>query len=473
MTTNAWTMRRMALVSGLIAAGAASAWFSRGSRRSPKNAGRDLPTASLSDTMAVVTQVVGPVFAKGVLIRRRPVVAMAERTSLELRAVRVLQRLLHEYGSGPLMLRLPAPQAVILSPQHVHRVLAETPEPFATETREKRAALSHFEPQNVLISRGGDRADRRRFNEEVLELPCPVHSLSDSFAAVVQEEIADLLAASEAKQDFGWKQFSRVWFRIVRRVILGDGARDDRELTALLWRLRADANWAFLRPRRHRLRKRFYARLRAHLARCEAGSLAALIARTPTTARTMPEDQVAHWLFASDPVGMTTYRALALLAAHPDQLQRAQQDIRSAAEGSKYLPLLRATLLEALRLWPTTPTILRQTTQNTEWETGTMPAGTTILIFAPFFHRDDQRLPYAHSFAPDIWLERPAAGGWPIIPFSAGPGVCPGSNLVLLLGSLVMAEVLRTRKLKLSEPTRLNPGNLPATFDHYTMRFSA
>ncbi len=187
----------------------------------------------------------------------------------------------------------------------------------------------------------------------------------------------------------------------------------------------------------------------------------------------MPEDQVAHWLFASDPVGMTTYRALALLAAHPDQLQRAQQDIRSAAEGSKYLPLLRATLLEALRLWPTTPTILRQTTQNTEWETGTMPAGTTILIFAPFFHRDDQRLPYAHSFAPDIWLERPAAGGWPIIPFSAGPGVCPGSNLVLLLGSLVMAEVLRTRKLKLSEPTRLNPGNLPATFDHYTMRFSA
>jgi cytochrome P450 len=76
--------------------------------------------------------------------------------------------------------------------------------------------------------------------------------------------------------------------------------------------------------------------------------------------------------------------------------------------------------------------ILRQTTCETRWEGAAMPAGTGILIFAPFFHRDDARLPYAHTFHPDLWLEDdPDVKGnpprdWPLVPFSGGPGICPG-----------------------------------------------
>jgi hypothetical protein len=55
----------------------------------------------------------------------------------------------------------------VLDAAHVHRILGQTPEPFAT--REKIASLAHSEPKGVLISHDVDRADQCTFNEEALE----------------------------------------------------------------------------------------------------------------------------------------------------------------------------------------------------------------------------------------------------------------------------------------------------------------
>jgi hypothetical protein len=88
----------------------------------------------------------------------------------------------------------------------------------------------------------------------------------------------------------------------------------------------------------------------------EPGSLAAVMARTRTTATTAPLHQVPQWLFAFDPAGMATFRALALLATHPQAAERGRAEARAAtAESGWHHPFLRATVLEALRLWPTTP----------------------------------------------------------------------------------------------------------------------
>lgn len=104
-----------------------------------------LPTATLGETLGVIADVILPTLAKGVIIRRPPAVALAERLDLDRRAIRRLQRLRDTYGTGPLLLRIPVrKQAVILSPEHVRRVLDRTPEPFAAASSEKRAALGHF-----------------------------------------------------------------------------------------------------------------------------------------------------------------------------------------------------------------------------------------------------------------------------------------------------------------------------------------
>jgi cytochrome P450 len=434
-----------------------------------------LRTASLRDTLAVVAQIALPTLSKGVIIRRPKVVGAAQQLDLDQRAVRRMQRLRAKYGAGPLLLPIPGRrQAVVLDPEHVHRVLDGTPEPFATASTEKRAALAHLEPNVSLISHGPERAVRRRLNEDALDTPRPVHRLADRFLGVVNDEAERLIEQARARGELVWDDFFESWYRVVRRVVLGDGARDDHELTSMLAELRSHANWAFLRPRNKALLERFHARLEAHLARAEPGSLAAIIAAIPNAGDAEPSDQVAHWLFAFDPAGMTTFRALALLATHPDEAARARVEVGEAGPGERQnLHYLRACILESLRLWPTTPLVLRETTADTEWDGGKMPSNTHVIIFAPFFHRDDEQLPFAHRFSPELWLEGDAAGRWPLIPFSDGPAKCPAHNFVPMLTSAMLAALIDGREVELRSGATLGPDRpLPATLDNYALRFA-
>jgi hypothetical protein len=234
-----------------------------------------------------------PLAARGAIIRRQRVVAVAERVDADRRLVRTLQRLRARYGAVPLALRLPRRIVVVLGDDDLQRVLDASPDPFATGTREKRAALARFEPHGLLISDAADRPDRRRWNEAVLDTAEPVHHLAAAMTAVVRQQARSLLAQVDAAGGaLDWPAFTTAWFRVVRRVTLGDAARDDTELTDLLARLRAQANWAMFAPRRSDLTAAFLDRLRAHLDRAEPGSLVAVAAATPAEPHTAALDQV-------------------------------------------------------------------------------------------------------------------------------------------------------------------------------------
>jgi cytochrome P450 len=435
-----------------------------------------VPKANFRDTLAVLFGVFLPTIAKGVIIRRPTMLAIADRLDLDRRAIRSMQRLRREYGSGPVLLRIPGRSlAIILDPEDVHRVLAESPDPFATATPEKAAALAHFEPKVALISRGAERADRRRYNEQALESHRPIHHMADHFLAVVASEARQLRSNLRQQHNtLAWKDFSEAWFRIVRLVIFGEAARDDNELSSMMAKLRFTANWAFLRPQRRSVREQLLARIRSYLVRAEPNSLAGVMANIPVTSQTAPEQQVPQWLFAFDPAGMTTFRSLALLASHPEQASVARQEIKTRSGPEPHqMPYLRATVLESLRLWPTTPLILRESTSATIWRNGAIPPNTGLVIFTPFFHRDDERLPWADSFSPELWInERPDQQTCALIPFSEGPAVCPGRQLVLLLTTAMLAELLTDTQVRLKSPTRLTAGQpLPATLNHYKLRF--
>jgi cytochrome P450 len=432
-----------------------------------------VPKASFWDTLAIVGDVLFPTLSKGVIIRRPTVMALAERLDVDRRAIRRMQRIRNKYGSGPLVLRFPGRSlALILDPEHVHRVLAQSPEPFATASIEKRAALAHFEPKNVLISHGPERAERRRYNEEALDSNHPVHRLAECFLNVVASEATYLHESVHRRGELNWEEFSRAWFRIVRRVVFGDAAREDHQLSKMMFQLRSAANWAFLVPQRKDLRQQLLDRIKSYLSRPDPASLAGVMAQTHSTSRTAPEDQVPQWLFAFDPAGMTTFRTLALLASHPEYARHVREEIGSPHGAAReYLPYTRAAVLESLRLWPTTPFVLRESTAATAWETGILPANTGILIYTPFFHRDDQHLPYADQFSPDLWRNAQPQG-WPLIPFSEGPAMCPGRHLVLLLSTAMLAAILERARVRLKHPTRLIAGQpLPATLNHFGLRF--
>ncbi|PPB50460.1 cytochrome P450 [Arthrobacter pityocampae] len=430
-----------------------------------------LPTASAPDTARLLLGVLLPTIVKGPIIRRPWAVGLAARLDLDTRAVGIVRSIHAKHPAGPLMLKLPIRrQAIVLAPEDANTVLARSPEPFTPASSEKRAALSHFQPANVLITRGPLRTVRRALQEQVLDTDHPVHHLADRFVPVVEEEMLELLAGAVRSGSLPWDDFLDAWYRVVRRVVFGDHARDDKDLTAMVIRLRKDGNWAFLKPVRTKTRRRFLARITEELANAEPGSLAAVMAAAPKGDGAEPADQVPQWLFAFDPAGMATFRALTVLATHPEAMAAARREVDGDTSGRRVLPYLRAAILESLRLWPTTPMILRQTTQPVQWERGLMPADCGVLVYAPYFHRDERSLRSAHSFSPERWLTE-EDDGWPLVPFSDGPVVCPGKQLVLLVTSAALAALVAGHDFRVEEGQALDPERpLPGTMDNYSVR---
>src|SRR5690349_9863974 len=123
---------------------------------------KSLPIASAADSARILRDVLGPVVTQGAILRRPRMGALAETLRVDDRALRCVRRLRNKYGEGPVLFGIPGRMlALVLAPDDVHRLLAETPEPFAAATGEKIAALTHFQPHAVLVTNPPLRAARR------------------------------------------------------------------------------------------------------------------------------------------------------------------------------------------------------------------------------------------------------------------------------------------------------------------------
>jgi cytochrome P450 len=423
-----------------------------------------IPALGATEQLRVLATVLSPPVLKGPIVRRPRAVDLAERLDLDSGGVATMQRLRARHGSGPVRMTLAGRQiALLLDPADVRRVLDGTPEPFTPATLEKRGALGHFEPRSVLVSGAAERRVRRPLNERVLETGRPVHSHGEAMTAAIQEEVASLLGHADFTGALDWDGFITAWWRIVRRIVLGDGARDDHRVSDDLHRLRSRGNLSYFLPRDRRLRRRFLDRLQEYVDRAEPGSLAALVAADPAPEGAAPVEQIPQWLFAFDAAAWASFRALSLLTSHPGAGDTAREEMARAPE----LPFLRAAVLESLRLWPTTPLLLRDTTEETAWAPGTLPTGTGVLIFAPYFHRDEQlHGEKAHRFSPELWADGVEHAGSALVPFSGGPGMCPGRDVVLLTSSMMLGELLRRRSLTPRAPLRTD--RLPGTLSPFS-----
>ena len=433
---------------------------------------RPVSRAGIGETVRLAATALAPMLAQGIIVRRPRMVRLADRLQVDDRAVRALQRSRRRHGPGPLRLRVPGRSLVlVLSAADAGRVLAGGP--FTPATREKKAALQHFQPGGVLISDDAHRPARRAWNEQVLQMDVPLHAQAAAVARIAAEELGPLRAAGR----WDWETFAPAWWRLVRRLTLGDSARDDEALTDLLGQLRGHGNWAYLRATDRESRARLLEHLDGYLARAEPGSLAATIADAPAAAGVPVADQVAHWLFAWDAAGIATHKALALLAGHPAHAAAVAAEVAGADPERPDLPLLRATVLESVRLWPTTLAVLRESVGPTDWAGTRLRHGTTFVVASSLVHRDDESLPDADRFAPGLWAEDTAPAGtsaslWSMVPFSAGPARCPGRDLVLFTTGVALAALTGGRPVAQVAGRRAVEGQgIPRTLDHTALVF--
>jgi cytochrome P450 len=192
-----------------------------------------------------------------------------------------------------------------------------------------------------------------------------------------------------------------------------------------------------------------YGRLERMLIDPEPGSLVARIADAPQTDTTRVVQQLPHWMFAMrDTLGANCFRALAL----------------AVATGSRDF---EGVLQEAMRLWPTTPLLAREVTRDTTLAGEPLEEGSQVMIVNVFNHRE---VPDADRFAPERWRNG-ARDDYRLNALSHGTQDCPGANLVSLLGTAVLEQVLERWDLRLIEPELPSDGPQPYMLDFYSTRF--
>ncbi|HEY3684934.1 MAG TPA: cytochrome P450 [Streptosporangiaceae bacterium] len=424
---------------------------------------RTIPHATASESLRFALWHTIPALLRGTFTANPRLTRLAARLDTDRRAAAVVDRMRTRYGGRSVWITGPGGRVLlVLSRGDMRRVLDAPDRIFSTATRARRRGLGLVAPHALLVSdRIADREDRRRFHDAVL-----AGVDRDQVRGVVAAEIGALLAATST---YTWSAADAATGRIARRLVLGDDARDDTIVTRLNRALCRDANWFGYRPGRARLdaalRRALRTRVDRYVAGAREGSLAARIRDAPRTGRTDPGGQVPYWLMAFDLLPALVTNALALLARFPEDAARAEEE--AAGGGPK--PFVTACLMEAARLWAPVPNLTRVTTARVPWHADRLPAGTRVLIPLSL-HQRGPALPYAHDFAPRVWLDGEARrGGW-VAPLSAGPAGCPGADLGVLVGTEMLAALLATARFELTAPR--GTGAVPATSDVRAVRMT-
>jgi cytochrome P450 len=175
-------------------------------------------------------------------------------------------------------------------------------------------------------------------------------------------------------------------------------------------------------------------------------------------------NQIPHWMFAiRETLPANTIRALAMIVSHKETEHRVRQELLWSEEltpgAVDKLDYLGGCVQEAMRLWPTTPFIARQSLATSE----------QILILNTFNHRDSETNLMANAFYPEQWL-----GGSPPFPFnhlSSGTQACAGKDLALFLAKAALASVLRRNRLTLKRPRIRDGAPAPSMYNYFRTSF--
>ena len=427
-----------------------------------------LPEASLVESVGVALTGLLPTLARGLFAPRPVVSRVLAALDIDRRAISALSSLRRERGGEGA--RLFGGRLVVLwGTQAIREVLDRSAGPYAADAGAKGKGMSHFQPDALTISRGKEWRDRRAFNESVLAASERVHPMAERFLAVVGEEVERLRIGRE----LGWDEWEGLFDRVTLRVIFGDRAREDQKLTQGLKNLMAEAN-RLVGLSKGGTYFDFYGRLEGYLIDPEPGSLVARFADAPQTDDTRVAHQIPHWIFAMrGTLGTNTYRTLAAIVADPDVERRVREELAdadlSAPSALNRLDYLEGCLQEGMRLWPTTPLLARETTEEVTLAGERINEGAQVVILNTFNHRDGETVPRADELWPERWT-----GGDPdpyrFNHLSHGTQDCPGGPLVSLLGKAVLTRVIERYALTLLEPDLPAGEPLPLTLDPVDVR---
>jgi cytochrome P450 len=153
-------------------------------------------------------------------------------------------------------------------------------------------------------------------------------------------------------------------------------------------------------------------------------------------------DQIGTLLIAGHDTTTTALAwTLERLVRHPSALERARED-------DDYLA---AAIMEALRVRPVLPAVVRRVAQPVELGGYRLAAGTTVMASTRLVHLSPDLFPDPHAFRPERFLDgRGAAYSW--IPFGGGPRRCLAATFATFHMRIVLRTVLTCVALRPDRP---------------------
>jgi cytochrome P450 len=152
-------------------------------------------------------------------------------------------------------------------------------------------------------------------------------------------------------------------------------------------------------------------------------------------------------LAGEDTTANTLAWMIYLLSRHPEALRRARDEVAgknlARYEEVAALPYVDACINETMRLKPVAPILMLEPIRDTKLGEVELPAGTLVMCLMRAGATDEGRFPEAQMFDPGRWLNVSATSSKRVVmPFGAGPRLCPGRYLAILEMKMVMAMLL-------------------------------
>ena len=169
----------------------------------------------------------------------------------------------------------------------------------------------------------------------------------------------------------------------------------------------------------------------------------------------------------TDTSALTTEWALAELINHPHVMERARQEINAVVGNSRILeesdlvnlPYLQAIVKETLRIHPTGPMIVRESSESCTLWGYEIPAKTQLFVNVWAIGRDPNYWDNPLEFRPERFLSEEGSGKsqldvrgqhFHLIPFGSGRRGCPGTSLALQVVQTNLAAMIQCFEWKVS-----------------------
>ena len=375
----------------------------------------------------------------------------------------------HDNGRGGI--------AWVTAPELLEKVLLQASPQFPKSPLEKRV-FHRTLGDGILTSTGASWRWQRRIAAPLFR-PADLASLVPAMTAAAEDQIARWRARGAGAVCAIDRDMTLTTFRVISATMFAGSAdveaaaileASDRALSTISWDIAAAMlsvpEWVWYpgKLKRRRAAGRLRAAVVSILARrraagLEGDDLLARLARAqdPETGEPMSEKQLVDNLLTFLAAGHeTTAKALTwslyLLARAPQWQERMLAEIDEVvgtdavgAEHIERLPVTRAVLKEAMRLYPPAPIISRRAAEDVELGGQTIRAGTFIVVPIFAVHRHRQLWEDPDRFDPERFTpEREAKyARTQFMPFGFGPRTCIGGTFAMMEATALLATLVR------------------------------